>query len=210
MLSLAVDAKSLIFRNLLLLWSVLSLVGCAASGGSGGTAAGRPGAPPADPTRSFIAQGKISLRPLADSGIQGFTASYRWQQTGADFDLELWGALGQGRTRIHGGAGRVTIVDSTGRTVKSRRPQRLLRRHLGWSLPLDVLGWWLQGQPAPVPAPRRMKFQPNADLVLLEQLDWTLRFDRHADVAAQQRRPGRIRAENDSLRLTIVVREWSQ
>ena len=85
----------------------------------------------------FTSQGKLSLRPQGESKIKGFTANYRWQQVGERYDLELWGALGQGRTRITGTANRIEIVDGTGRKVTSRRPERLLKRHLGWSLPVS-------------------------------------------------------------------------
>lgn len=162
----------------------------------------------------FVAQGKISLRPLVDSKVKGFSANFRWQQQGERYDLELWGALGQGRTRITGTANRIEIVDGTGRKVKSRNPQKLLQRHLGWSLPLSVLPFWLQGQPAPAPPntpARRMRFQQNGDLETLEQLDWALEFARYSVVMGaerQDRLPGRVRASSDQLKLTIVTRDW--
>ena len=187
-------------------------------------------APPAFPKGAlpgdFVAQGKLSLRPIgpaasptegsaaAASGkrpVKGFSASFRWQQRGEEYDLELWGALGQGRTRITGTADSIKIVDGTGRVVKSRRPQRLLARHLGWSLPLAVLPYWLQGKAAPAPPARLMRFQPNSDLDTLEQLDWALEFARYSAVTGltrQSRLPGRIKASNAELKLTIVAREW--
>lgn len=163
---------------------------------------------------SFIAQGKLSLRPLGTSKIKGFTASYRWEQVGESYDLELWGALGQGRTHIKGTAERIEIVDGTGRTVKSRNPERLLKRHLGWSLPLSVLPYWLQGKPAPsppAPAASRMRFLASGDLEVLNQLGWSLEFGRYRDVTGQARQgrlPGRVRATSDDLKLTVVARDW--
>ena len=165
----------------------------------------------------FVSQGKLSLRPhstAAESGskIQGFSASYRWTQVGGAFELELWGALGQGRTRITGDGRRIKIVDGTGRTVNSRNPERLLRRHLGWSLPLSVLPYWLQAKEAPVPPAQLMRFQANGDLETMQQLGWTLNFDRYETITGlnrKQRLPGRIKARSAELTLTIVPREWS-
>jgi len=160
----------------------------------------------------FISQGKISLRPIGESKIKGFSANYRWQQIGGSYDLELWGALGQGRTRITGTADSIEIVDGSGRVVKSRKPERLLKRHLGWSLPLAVLPFWLQGTAAPNAPATMMRFQPNADLERLEQLGWNLKFDRYQPVTGltrQERLPGRIRASSPELKLTIVSRDWS-
>ena len=184
----------------------LSLAGCSSV----------PSAPQnVDPGASFLSTGKMSLRPQSDSpnsdSIQGFTANYRWQQTGAEFDIELWGALGQGRTRITGTANKIKIVDGSGRTVKSRRPERLLKRHLGWSLPLGVLPYWLQGKAAPNPPASLMRFQANGDLETMQQLGWTLEFDRYQSVRGVERMrrlPGRIKARSSELRLTIVSREW--
>ncbi len=163
----------------------------------------------------FVAQGKISLRPLGESKVKGFSASYRWQQIGERYDLELWGALGQGRTRITGTANSIEIVDGTGKRVRSRNPERLLKRHLGWSLPLSVLPYWLQGQPAPAPPTppaKTMRFQSNGDLETLKQLDWSLEFARYRLVrgpSREARLPGRLRASSDQLKLTIVARDWS-
>jgi len=182
------------------------LAGCGTLGDTPGEAAVPQG---------FTSQGKLSLRPQGDSKIKGFTANYRWQQVGERYDLELWGALGQGRTRITGTARQIEIVDGTGRRVKSRNPERLLKRHLGWSLPLSVLPYWLQGQPAPAPptpAASRMRFQPSGDLASLNQIDWALEFSRYSVVTGltrQERLPGRVRATSDQLKLTVVARDWS-
>ena len=173
------------------------------------------GSVPAD-TR-FVSQGKLSLRPQSPvtenrSQVEGFTASYRLTQTGSALELELWGALGQGRTRITGDGQRIKIVDGTGRTVNSRNPERLLRRHLGWSLPLSVLPYWLQAKGAPAPPAQLMRFQANGDLEAMQQLGWTLNFDRYKTITGlnrKQRLPGRIKALSSELKLTIVSREWS-
>lgn len=188
------------------LWLLL-LSGCSGITGSDADAATTQSELP-----GFVSQGKISLRPLGESKVKGFSANYRWEQTGDSYDLELWGALGQGRTRITGSARSIQIVDGTGRVVKSRKPERLLQRHLGWSLPLSVLPYWLRGQPAPDSPATMMRFQPNADLEALEQLDWRLEFARYTDVDSTTRRerlPGRIRASSAELKLTIVSRDWT-
>lgn len=159
-----------------------------------------------------MSQGKMSLRPIGESTIKGFSANYRWAQTPEGYDIELWGALGQGRTRITGSADRIKIVDGSGRVVKSRQPERLLRRHLGWSLPLAVLPYWLQGKAAPAPPARLMRFQANSDLESMEQLDWRLDFSRYKTITGterQERLPGRVKASNNELKLTIAAQQWS-
>ncbi len=161
---------------------------------------------------NFVSQGKLSLRPRGEAEFKGFTANYRWEQTDGGYDLELWGALGQGRTHITGNADKIKIVDGTGRVVRSRNPERLLKRHLGWSLPLAVLPYWLQGKGAPAPPAKLMRFQANADLETMEQLGWKLEFARYQTVTGatrQQRLPGRVRATSTDVKLTVVSRDWA-
>jgi len=193
---------------------VLCLSGCSSAPRDSGNADGGVGANVeiAPELSNFVSQGKISLRPQGEASFKGFTANYRWEQIDGGYDLELWGALGQGRTHITGSVDRIKIVDGTGRVVRSRNPERLLKRHLGWSLPLAVLPYWLQGKAAPAPPAQLMRFQANSDLETMEQLGWKLEFARYKTITGaerEQRMPGRVRANSTDVKLTIVSRDWT-
>jgi len=194
----------------LLLWLVVS--GCSSVATDSSASNAGSGVEVVPELANFVSQGKISLRPQGDAAFKGFTANFRWEQTNGTYDLELWGALGQGRTQISGSAKRIKIVDGTGRVVRSRNPEKLLKRHLGWSLPLAVLPYWLQGKGAPAPPAKLMRFQANADLETMEQLGWTLEFARYQTVTGaerQERLPGRVKASSNDVKLTIVSRDWT-
>jgi len=191
---------------------VLCLGGCASSAPDSRTADSVESLEITPELSNFVSQGKLSLRPRGEAEFKGFTANYRWEQIDGGYDLELWGALGQGRTHITGDAERIKIVDGTGRVVRSRNPERLLKRHLGWSLPLAVLPYWLQGKGAPAPPAQLMRFQANNDLETMEQLGWKLEFARYQKITGEsreQRLPGRVRATSADVKLTVVSREWA-
>ena len=90
---------------------VLSLGGCSSLSAPSSSADSAENLDIAPELSNFVSQGKLSLRPRGEAEFKGFTANYRWEQTDGGYDLELWGALGQGRTHITGDADRIKIVD---------------------------------------------------------------------------------------------------
>ena len=161
----------------------------------------------------FVARGKLSIRPgtAAEAvGARGFSAQYRWQQAAAQYDIELWGLLGQGRTKLRGDAQHIDFIDGSGQRTAGGVPEQLMQTQLGWSLPLAVVPYWLQGELAPGAtnwASSSATRSARGDLVAARQLGWQLKFDRYRQVG-KRRLPGRVRGHNAELRVTILVRDW--
>ncbi|MEM7217151.1 MAG: lipoprotein insertase outer membrane protein LolB [Pseudomonadota bacterium] len=157
---------------------------------------------------SAEARGKLGVRPADPAlGPRPFSANFRWREDRRRFDFELWGPFGQGRVQIVGDARRVTVFDARGERVSGGDPEALLQNLLGWSVPLEVLPRWLRGQPADEPAFSGESRDADGRLTGFEQAGWQLQFDRYGRLP--DRRPGRIRAANEQLRLTLFVREWA-
>ena len=57
----------------------------------------------------FRVRGKIGVHDQS-SAAGSFSASFDWIQAGDAFAIELWGPLGQGRTRLTGDAKAVTVT----------------------------------------------------------------------------------------------------
>ncbi|MGE8542528.1 MAG: lipoprotein insertase outer membrane protein LolB [Acinetobacter sp.] len=92
----------------------------------------------------FNLQGKIGVRTPQQSGSAFFT----WAQEQQDFDIELSGILGVGKTQISGKAGEVTLNSAKTGLISAATPEELLERATGWQAPITHLVKWVQAKPA--------------------------------------------------------------
>lgn len=92
----------------------------------------------------FYLQGKIGIRTPQQSGSAFFT----WTQQQEQFDLELTGILGVGKTQISGQAGQVTLNSAKTGLIEANSAEELLERATGWQAPITHLVDWVQARPA--------------------------------------------------------------
>ena len=97
---------------------------------------------------NFSLQGKIGVRTPQQSGSAFFT----WLQQQDNFDIELSGILGVGKTQIQGKPGEVTLNSSKTGLISAASPEELLERATGWQAPITHLVNWVQAKPATVQA----------------------------------------------------------
>lgn len=179
---------------LFLAFSLVVLAGC--------TTLPQPREGPSD----FVLRGKLAVTQAGEN----FSARVLWQQHAAHFALDVWGPLGQGRMRLEGTPEHLTLVDGQGAVVTEGPAEAVMIRHLGWSLPLEVLPEWVRGRPAPgLPVARRER-DDEGRLVAFEQLRWRVELERYAPVAGAQAAglPHRVTATRGSHRLRLAVSEW--
>lgn len=96
----------------------------------------------------FNLQGKIGVRTPQQSGSAFFT----WVQQQQQFDIELSGILGVGKTQISGQPGQVTLNSAKTGLIYAESPEELLERATGWQAPITHLIDWVQARPATVDA----------------------------------------------------------
>jgi outer membrane lipoprotein LolB len=93
----------------------------------------------------FSLQGKIGVRTPQQSG----SAFYTWVQQQDQFDIELSGILGIGKTQISGQKhGEVTLNSNQTGLIRAANPEELLKRATGWEAPITYLMDWIQAKPA--------------------------------------------------------------
>ena len=158
-----------------------------------------------DLVADFRLRGKIGVRDQSASG-GAFSASFDWIQAGDAFAIELWGPLGQGRTRLEGDTGTLSVTDTHGVTWAGESPEAFMREHLGWSAPVNVLRHWIRGRPAPRRA-NALERDVDGHLTRFEQLGWTVELSRWRQ-AAGGAVPGRVRATGHGRMITVVCKEW--
>lgn len=96
----------------------------------------------------FNLQGKIGVRTPQQSGSAFFT----WLQQQQQFDIELSGILGVGKTQISGQPGQVTLNSAKTGIIYAESPEELLEQAIGWQAPITHLVDWVQARPATVNA----------------------------------------------------------
>ena len=106
--------------------------------------------PTAQPTPEEIAanqfnlQGKIGVRTPQQTGSAFFT----WAQDRDEFDIELSGILGVGKTQITGKPGDVQLNSAKTGLIEAATPEELLERATGWQAPITHLVDWVQARSA--------------------------------------------------------------
>ena len=163
-----------------------------------------------EPERAdFRLQGKVAVVEGEEEGEgkRNFSARFAWRQTGDRYDIRLWGPLGQGATRLRGDSHRIEVTGGNAGAGLSGDPRSVMRQRLGWSLPLEVLPWWLSGRPSPGGPVQGTEHDDEGRLTAFRQLGWQVRYDRF-DARGDPSAPGRITAARPGylVRVTISTR----
>ena len=117
---------------------------------------------------NFSLQGKIGVKTPGQSGSAFFT----WVQQQDEFDIELSGILGVGKTQISGTPGQVTLNSAKTGLIQAATPEELLQRATGWQAPITHLVDWVQAKPATTQA-KISKDGQNRPIQFLED-GWTV------------------------------------
>ncbi len=151
----------------------------------------------------WTANGRIAVRTLEES----WSARVSWTQRGEAYRLRLSGPLGQGAAQlvVRPGAVELRTADDTRYTAET--PEELLRAHLGWSIPLDGLRYWLMGIPDPNVEPGLLDVDENGRLTRLDQSGFTISYHawrEHGDIPM----PTRLDFESPRLTGKVAVSSW--
>ena len=96
------------------------------------------------PSNQFNLEGKIGVKTPKQSG----SAFYTWVQDQQDFNIQLSGILGIGKTVIEGKSGEVTLNSSKTGLISAGNPEELLEKATGWVAPITHIVDWVQAVPA--------------------------------------------------------------
>ena len=146
------------------------------------------------------------------NGDDGFTSSFVWQHAVGRDEIDLWGPLGQGHSRLVGEADAVTVYTSKGEVYREQRRRRGHATLVG----LQRCRWralthWIRGEQAPGYPVDGTSSDAAGDLASLDQLSWRLEFsgyrpfDGGARLAGANHRGAR-RCEGHAAAGGVVVR----
>ncbi|HEY9199246.1 MAG TPA: lipoprotein insertase outer membrane protein LolB [Gammaproteobacteria bacterium] len=146
-------------------------------------------------------------RVAVHAGEEGWHASLAWRQTGAAFQLELSGPLGQGAVRMSGDAAGVTLDRADGLRDWAPDADTLLVRNTGWTLPISGLRYWVQGRAVPG-RPARWEHGPDGRPLRLRQDGWDIRYSSYHDQPGREALPKRIDLERGEIRARLLIDTW--
>ena len=155
----------------------------------------------AEQLQRWTLNGRLGYQTPQDGG----NASLEWQQEDDHGSIHFSGPMGFGSARLDWNDSQATL--DTGRDQATAGSPAELAWHLtGLWLPVDALYYWVRGLPWP-DARATAQHDTDNQLETLEQLGWSLRFDRYQPVAGLSL-PHRIRARHGEDRFTLVVQRW--
>jgi outer membrane lipoprotein LolB len=143
----------------------------AAAAALGGCALLAP-SPPPPPAPAFDLVGRVAV---THDG-RAFTSGVRWQHTAARDELWLLTPAGQALAHIVGDAGGAVFTGADRREYRAADVASLIRRALGWEMPVTHLAWWVQGQLAPGAVVQAVERDAHGRLAVLEQDGWRIAY----------------------------------
>lgn len=178
---------------------MLTLAGCASVGPE--RASSPVAFPPVRP--EFELAGRLSLK----RGGEALSASFRWQHKPGQDEIDLASPMGQTLARLYGAPGVASLQTADGRMETAVDWNALAARTLDWSLPVEGLGFWIQGVPRPDAA---FTVEPGAGTGpgVLRQDGWTIVYLAFAQDENGVSRPARMVLSYPDVELRLAVDAW--
>ncbi|OZY86712.1 outer membrane lipoprotein LolB [Cellvibrio mixtus] len=160
--------------------------------------------------------GKLGIRTPDESG----SASLKWAQQLADYQINLSGPLGQKRMIITGTPGKVRLEQTGSDALEARSAEALIKKAAGWTLPVEQLTYWVRGVPAPKQRITHLQQNESGLIAQLQQGGWSIAYSNYKNYTFRAHGggtapanqtftlPGKITAEHDDVRLILVIRDW--
>lgn len=145
---------------------------------------------------------------LAYGKVLGVKADLRWQQNAdGSFDMRISGPFGVGAATLTGDRQHVLVRTREG-DYDTTDPEQWLSEHMGWTLPLNGLRYWVLGLPAPQ-SEAALELNIKGQAVVLEQDGWRLEYSEYQSKDGYEL-PRKFEATNPTVKLKVVVDEWSE
>lgn len=149
----------------------------------------------------------LSGRLAIDGGEEGGSGRLDWAYDGGLGEMAFRGALGRGAWQLEYRPGAARLETAAGEVEHAGSVNEIAARHLGWTVPVEALAWWVRGLPAPGQEPRAVALDEEGRPAAFQQHGWRVEFSRYAMVEGVAL-PGRLDAEGPDGRVRLVVSAW--
>jgi outer membrane lipoprotein LolB len=136
-------------------------------------------------------------------------ANYTWQQFGMrHYVININSSLNLYALRLEGQPGSVKLWRSQGSPIHATSAEQLLRRTMGWRLPITDLYFWVRGIPAPLKY--TAKYDQYGHIIAMRQQGWRVQFGEYEhDAKAGVDLPRLLRISRPGLHIKIVIKSWN-
>ncbi|MEO8809600.1 MAG: lipoprotein insertase outer membrane protein LolB [Rhodanobacter sp.] len=147
-------------------------------------------------------QGRLGV----SDGQQGGSGSFSWSQDGDRYVFVLRAPVTGKSFRLSGGADGALLEGLDGGPLRGPDAETLMRKALGWEVPLRDLRAWVLGLRAGG-RPAELSFGVNRLPSLLQQDGWTVDY-RAWDEARQPPLPTRVYATRLPYKVRLSIESW--
>ena len=160
-------------------------------------------------TQEQVSHGSWGLSGVmsVQHGRKRVLAHYHWEHTLKRDVIDVSGTFHIAASKIIITASGASLVASDGRYYTAPTASELMQQHLGWSLPMRSLTYWVRGLIAPgVAAVGKQKKQ--GDLVALTQVGWQMHWYSYHTVG-HLRLPTLMTLQKGKWAFRIAFNRWS-
>jgi outer membrane lipoprotein LolB len=155
---------------------------------------------------SWALEGRLAVSDEADGG----SGQLSWRQDDGSSRMDFHGALGRGAWRLLADENGAELEFADGTLHRARSIDSLVRRHVGWTVPVEALAWWVRGLAAPGRVQRRL-LDEEGRLSELRQDGWDIEFARYGPVSGlggDLTMPLRMTARQADRTVKLAIRRW--
>jgi outer membrane lipoprotein LolB len=139
-------------------------------------------------------------------GHNGGSGSLSWTQDGDRYDFVLRAPVTGKSFRLSGGPDGALLEGLDGGPLRGPDAEALMRKALGWEVPLRDLRAWVLGLRADS-GPAELSFGANRLPALLQQDGWAVDY-REWDAARQPPLPKKVYAERPPYKVRLSIESW--
>ena len=156
---------------------------------------------------SALNQWQMDSRIFIQTKDDGFSSTIRWIQEGSSYQLRFSAPFSRGIYHMTGNPETVSILlpDNTEQSAKD--PETLMKKALGFKLPVSGLSYWLRGLPYPDDPDRDIILDSNERLSELEQAGWDIKISKYIHKDGYYL-PTKLTMENKHLKMKMAVGQW--
>lgn len=162
-------------------------------------------------TRSEQLSGIQSWHVVGALGVRNehkaWNSTVHWRQKNKAYDMSFVAPLGQGKMHLEGVPGDVRLTTTENKVLKAATPESLLKKSMGWNIPVSALFYWVRGVPVPQ-TKAKVQFDQYQHIKRMEQSGWVIEYQRYATVKGIDL-PGKISMTKWPMRLKFVIKQWN-
>jgi outer membrane lipoprotein LolB len=150
----------------------------------------------------WVLQGRLGV----SDGKDGGSGSFSWTQNGDRYEFVLRAPITGKSFRLSGDAAGALLEGLDRGPLRGPDAEALMRKALGWAVPLGDLRAWVLGLRADS-GPAELDFGVDRLPSLLQQDDWTVDY-REWDTARTPPLPTKVYAERPPYKVKLSIDSW--